>query len=561
MPQRENNRKIRDIIQMVEQTRAEFVAQISLMFAAGGVAWLATGLNFIPLWLVTHYGTVALERAITWRLRDSDRRFDLLVVLVMHLLIAMTYAAMPVYLWFLGKDIYQFAAMVLLVGSTLNVFLVRSQLWYLAICFVGPNAVAVALIAGSVARNSESWAHGVAILCIGAALIAYFVVAVMQAHAGHRQHLQTREKLAQAQKMEALGNLAGGMAHDFNNILNVITGTIELVRSENDLAQVKGQLGHVEEAANRGAALIRQVLSFARKSHLEPDHVDPGRILDEVQAMTQRLISERVEFSFVCDRALPRIRVDAAALVTALLNLVLNARDAIQGPGWITLRCRLQMPTGNQVRPQVVYSVQDNGGGIPADIIDKVTDPFFTTKRKGEGTGLGLSMVAGFAAQSGGALRIKSEVGKGTLVEISLPVDDGVGAEAAPTPEVLLVKPVAHSILVVEDQRELLNLFLMFLKRAGHDVHGAGSGDEALTLLEGGLVPQIVISDVVMPGLVQGRELAQIVRKRLPKTRMVLMSGFDESEFGTGPHLADEVVHLEKPIRLADLLALIQRGA
>lgn len=563
MPKAQRNQKIWDILEVARRGRMEFVAQVVLMTFAGAVAWVTTGVHFIPLWVAAHFGLITVERKLTRRLRNSDSPFALPCVLMAHLAIGAVFAAMPVYLWLQEDEAFHFTGMVLLVGSILNVFLARAQLWYLALCFVLPDAVAIALIAAQIARLAPNLAQAITVWVVAAAILLYLGVALLQAARAHRRHLVTREQLVQSQKMEALGNLAGGMAHDFNNILNVITGTLDLARAERDPARIAAQLDHANAAADRGAALIRQVLSFARKSHLEPRRVDPPAVIAEVETMARRLIPERIAIETAVDPDVPAVRVDEGTLVTALLNLVLNARDAIEGRGRIVLSCTFAPATPPGRRGKVLFSVRDDGHGIAREMIGRVTEPFFTTKPVGEGTGLGLSMVAGFAAQSGGALQIDSHEGAGTEVRILLPLDEGSAPAKPPAPVTRPAPaPVAkpRCVLVVEDQRELLELLQIFLRRSGHEVHAASSGDAALALIEDGVSPDILISDVVMPGQMQGRDLATLVRDRFPQAQIVLMSGFEEGSFGSPACKDADVLFLAKPVRLADLAVALTPG-
>jgi len=561
------NQRIREILEVAQMTRFEFRAQVILLVGTSTIAFLATGLRFIPLWIVVHYAFVALERWVTWQFRESDSRAALALIIVLNLCIGITFAAMPVYLWHQDVEPYQFAGMVLLVGSTLNTFLVRSQLWFQAICFVGPNSLAIALIAFDIARNAPNRAESLTVSVVAAAIITYLAIAILQGMKAHRRFIDTRDRLVQSQKMEALGNLAGGMAHDFNNILNVIMATLDLAQEENDVTSIRRSLDQARASAERGTSLIRQVLSFARKSRLESNRIDPRAVMETVESMSRRLVPDRIGLSFAIAPGVRAIRTDEGALVSAILNLVLNARDAIEGQGNINVTCFTSAGPGpdseDAASPveHVAFRVRDSGRGIPPDLIGRVTDPFFTTKRNREGTGLGLSMVAGFAAQSGGDLRIESEPGMGTSVTILLPVDDRPAEAAEPAPFRPQVAPPANgrSVLVVEDQNDLRELVVRYLNRIGHKVVGAANGDEAIDLLDGGLKPDIVLSDIVMPGNVQGRELAQIVRQRLPGTAIVLMSGFDHQEFGDGVAESSEFEFLPKPVRLADLGQVVER--
>ena len=569
MSTRVTNRRIREILEVAQLTRFEFKAQIILLVGTSAIAFLATRLWFIPIWVVLHYFFVALERMVTRHFRESDSQAALALIIALNLCVGMTFAAMPVYLWHQNQDMYQFAGMVLLVGSTLNTFLVRSQLWFQAVCFVGPNSLAIILIAVDIARKAPTNAGAITVLVIAVAIVTYLGIAVVQGTQAHRRFVDTRDRLMQSQKMEALGNLAGGMAHDFNNILNVIMATLELAQEETDIVSIRRSLEQARRSADRGSSLIRQVLSFARKSRLEANRLDPRAVMETVESMSRRLIPERIGLSFAVSPEVRAIRTDEGALVSAILNLVLNARDAIEGKGEIGVTCF--EATGPEAGSRdgvseagsghIAFRIRDSGRGIPAEMISRVTDPFFTTKRNGEGTGLGLSMVAGFAAQSGGDLRIDSTPGKGTSVTILLPVDDRPPPDVEPPPVAALAAPRLNgrSVLVVEDQHDLRELVVRYLTRIGHDVLGAASGDEAQALLDRGLTPDVVLSDIVMPGSIQGRELARLVRERLPGTAVVLMSGFDHQEFGEGVTDSSEFEFLPKPVRLADLGSVIER--
>jgi PAS domain S-box-containing protein len=374
-------------------------------------------------------------------------------------------------------------------------------------------------------------------------------------------------QLAQSQKMEAVGQLTGGVAHDFNNILTVITGTIEIlaegVADRPDLAAIT-QL--IDEAAARGAGLTSQLLAFARKQPLQPHETDINALMVEAASLLRPTLGEQIEIeSMLEDAAWPAL-VDRSQLVTAVLNLAINARDAMPGGGKLTLE------TGNvmfddayaeqnaeaQPGPYVMVAVSDTGTGIPAALRDKVFEPFFTTKEVGKGTGLGLSMVYGFVKQSGGHVKIYSEEGFGTTIKLYLPRAAGEAkpvAEAAPTAP----RATGHeSILVVEDDRMVRDYVVGQLRSLGYAATAASNAAEALKILDGGAAPDLLFTDVIMPGGVDGRQLADQARRRRPSLKVLFTSGYTQTAIVHHGRLDPGVLLLAKPYRKIDLARKIR---
>jgi PAS domain S-box-containing protein len=378
----------------------------------------------------------------------------------------------------------------------------------------------------------------------------------------------TERQLRQAQKMDAIGQLTGGIAHDFNNILTVITGTIEiLAESVADRPQSAAIARMIDQAAERGAELTRHLLAVARKQPLRPRETDINTLIVETTALLRASLGEHVEIeSMLEDDAWPAL-VDASQLTTALLNLAVNARDAMANGGKLTLE------TGNvlldesyarmqgEVRPgpYVMIAVRDNGSGIPAAIRDKVFEPFFTTKGPGKGTGLGLSMVYGFVKQSGGHLRIHSEEGHGTTIKLYLPRAPAQAAEAAAVAPATAVGG-QETVLIVEDDALVRKYVTAQLQSLGYRTLQAGNAAEALALTESGVDFDLLFTDIIMPGSMNGRQLAHEVARRRANLRVLFTSGYTENAFPDHGRLPPGLLLLAKPYRKSELARMLRQA-
>ena len=372
---------------------------------------------------------------------------------------------------------------------------------------------------------------------------------------------------ASAARLQAVGALAGGIAHDFNNLLSAITGSAEAALARNPDDPAATDLRQVMESAARGAGLVRQLLAFARQQALHPRVVALNEAVEAMAGLLRRLLGSRVRLTVKLDEPGRRVRIDPTQLDQVIMNLALNARDAMPGGGSLHIATGhavvLQpQPLGQDQLPPGRYAtleVADTGGGIPAEILPRIFDPFFTTKREQGGSGLGLSTVHGIVRQSGGFIAAESLPGQGTIFRIWIPRHDGAAEPPpapAPTPPPAVAPPQAADgppILLVEDEPPLLRLAARALRGAGFNVVTASSAEEALELLEGdGPVPCALISDVVMPGL-DGLGLAAQLRARYPALPVLLVSGYAEAALGRD--LAAEGIRLlPKPYGLADLV-------
>ena len=380
---------------------------------------------------------------------------------------------------------------------------------------------------------------------------------------------EIEHQLRQAQKLEAIGQLTGGVAHDFNNILTVITGTIEIlaraVAHDPMLASVARM---IDEAADRGAELTRRLVAFARKQPLEPRSTDINTLVVDSTNLLRPTLGEQVVIELMLDDDVWPALVDPSQLAAALINLALNARDAMPGGGRLTLesanvvldRSYAEMNVDVRPGPYVMITVRDTGTGIPAAIRDKVFEPFFTTKDVGKGTGLGLSMVYGFVKQSGGHVGIESEQGHGTSIRLYLPrahAADAVGAVGAVAPAMPL-EGGKETILVVEDDALVRGYAIAQLESLDYATLAAENAAAALSIIDSGTHIDLMFTDVVMPGGANGRELAEAATRRRPNLKVLFTSGYSEDAIVHDGRLDAGVLLLAKPYRKADLARMVR---
>jgi CheY-like chemotaxis protein len=368
--------------------------------------------------------------------------------------------------------------------------------------------------------------------------------------------------------MEALGQLTGGIAHDFNNILTVITGTIEIladaVEKEPQLAAITRM---IDDAAARGADLTQHLLAFARKQPLQPREVDINTLIIDTAKLLRPTLGEHIEIESVFEDEACVATVDPNQLATAILNLSLNARDAMPNGGKLILETGSAFLDDNyatihgDVRPgrYALIAVSDTGTGIPAAILDKVFNPFFTSKGPGKGTGLGLSMVYGFVKQSAGHIKIYSEEGHGTTIKMYLPPGTGalVASEAA---NAQAVEGGHETILVVEDDKLVRDYVLTQLHSLGYVTLDAANAAEALAIVDAGNEFDLLFTDVIMPGAMNGRQLANELQRRKPGLKVLFTSGYTENAIIHHGRLDTGVLLLAKPYRKSDMAVMIRRA-
>lgn len=385
--------------------------------------------------------------------------------------------------------------------------------------------------------------------------------------------------LRDAQKMQAIGQLTGGIAHDFNNLLTVIMGNLELAR-----ARVEAQhplATNIERAlwaAQRGGTLTGQLLAFARKQPLTPAPIDLSSTLPDMVPLLRRTLGEHIDVRFVDSAGLWPAMADPAQLESAVLNLALNARDAMPGGGRLTIELANKVLDRDYARRHtevvagdyVMVAVSDTGHGMTADIVARVFEPFFTTKTEGRGTGLGLPMVFGFVKQSGGHIKIYSEPGEGTAVKIYLPRAVGVQPAVVQRDSESTDLPFGDAtILVVEDEAGVREIAVAILRSLGYRVLEAADGEEALRVFAANAAAvDMLLSDVVLPGKVRGREVAERITALRPEIKVLFMSGYTENAIVHHGRLDDGVQLLGKPFKreqlarkVAEVLGSVRQAA
>ena len=366
----------------------------------------------------------------------------------------------------------------------------------------------------------------------------------------------TREQLAQAQKMEALGQLTGGIAHDFNNLLMIVSGHAQILqrRLKPNEPRIIQALEAIQTAAKRGENLTRQLLTFARRQSLNPMVVDLRERIDGIGQMLKSSLRGNITLTYDLPSDVWPVEIDIGEFELALVNIAVNARDAMADGGVLSLLVRNVALTRSanvgQLEGQfVALALSDTGSGVAPEHIPKIFEPFFTTKAVGKGTGLGLSQVYGFAHQSGGAVTVASALGRGTTITMYLPRAHAA-LTVAPETTAPLVPQVEGTVLVVEDNREVADVTVGLLEQLGYQALFSESAADALTRLQHGEKIDLVLSDIVMPGGMDGIELAAEVRRRYPDIPVLLTSGYSDAARDAEPRYAI----LRKPFELSDLV-------
>jgi signal transduction histidine kinase/DNA-binding response OmpR family regulator len=369
------------------------------------------------------------------------------------------------------------------------------------------------------------------------------------------ERAEAEAQLRQAQKMEAVGKLTGGVAHDFNNVLQVVSGNLQLL--SRDVAgnlRAEQRLQTAIAAISRGSKLASQLLAFGRRQPLAPKVINLGRLIRSIDDMLRRALGDGVEIDTIISGGLWNTFADAVQVENALLNLAINARDAMDGHGKLTIEAGNAFLDADyaarhaEVDPgqYLMIAVTDTGCGIPSDIIEHVFEPFFTTKPEGQGTGLGLSMVYGFVKQSGGHIKIYSEPGHGTTVRIYLPraqelEDVETNIETGPA------TGGTETVLVVEDDEEVRGTVVDMLSELGYRVLKAKDAQSALAIVESGTPIDVLFTDVVMPGPLRSPELTRKAQERLPNIAVLFTSGYTENAIVHGGRLDQGIELLSKP--------------
>ena len=410
--------------------------------------------------------------------------------------------------------------------------------------------------------------------------------AMAQRVEAERNRTQLEGELRQAQRLEAVGRLAGGVAHDFNNLLAVVISYRDFVADAlGDGHPLQKDLDEIAKAADRGTSLTRQLLVFSRRDLVNPSVLDVNATIGDVITLLSRTLGENIDLRSVLVPHLPPVLADSGELEQVLVNLVVNARDSITGEGTITIETSEQVIDEHAARSHadlhpgqyVKISVTDTGCGIPDDIADRIFEPFFTTKGPGNGTGLGLSTVYGIVSRYGGCITVYSEVGVGTAFKVYLPAtetetetDTDAGVVAVPSTEPRATEPRAtepddqtppqgsgETVLLVEDEDAVRSACRRILEHAGFRVLEASNGSQALDHLEDRAI-DLLLTDVVMPGGVSGRDLAERLHHERPHLPVLFMSGYNADAIATRGVLRAGVNVVEKPFTSGELLGKVR---
>lgn len=404
----------------------------------------------------------------------------------------------------------------------------------------------------------------------GRNLIRANLINISHRKAGLAMERNLRDQLTASQRMEAIGKLTGGVAHDFNNLLAVIMGNLELLQE--DLGNETGSalIQPCIDATRRGADLTRSMLSYAGKAPLKPVLTDLNALVDQTQALAGRTLPSNIEIVTNLCSTLRPVKIDPSAADSALLNLLINAKDAMPEGGKITLQTKnifldsgdqdhlnMQLSKGNYVE----VSVTDNGTGIDQESLEKAFEPFFTTKPVGEGSGLGLPMVSGFMRQSGGSIVVSSQMGQGTTFKLYFPTAQEVAEQPA-----TLAQPVplpSHQgarILMAEDERAVAKVLQTMLTKAGYQVHTTPSGDAAFAKYKADGGFDLLLTDMIMPGALQGAGLAQALRDQDPDLPVIFMTGYASEPNRKSDRMSPEEIRLLKPIHRETLLGTVAKA-
>ncbi len=378
---------------------------------------------------------------------------------------------------------------------------------------------------------------------------------------------QLEDQLRQSQKMEAIGQLAGGIAHDFNNLLTVIDGYTELILNNKKLTgSQRNYVGQIKNASERAGAMTKQLLAFGRRQLLQPRVLKMNRLVTDISKMLQRLLGEKIELSLRLKAKSSTIKADLSQIEQVIMNLCINARDAMPDGGKLVIETdRVHIDDdyvwrheGSRLGDFVVLKISDTGIGIPKNIQERIFEPFFTTKGKNKGTGLGLATVYGIIKQSGGNIWVYSEPGRGTSFKIYLPV---FSVKAEPKPELkhkVELRPERFKILVVEDEMMVRELVVESLENFGYIVLSAANGEEAIRLYKNHKDEiELILTDVVMPGL-SGKQLIEAISKISEDFRVLYMSGYTDDIIGSQGELSPDAPFIEKPFSPTQLIEKIQ---
>ncbi|HMN82325.1 MAG TPA: ATP-binding protein, partial [Burkholderiaceae bacterium] len=389
------------------------------------------------------------------------------------------------------------------------------------------------------------------------------------------QRTQTEEALSHSQRLESVGQLTGGLAHDFNNLLTVIQGNLQVLEEQPAItgnAFAQDLVGAATRASRRGAELTSKLLAFSRRQVLQPTAIDVRGLLESLAGMLRRTLDQRIRIEVDVAADCPPVLADAGQLESALLNIAINARDAMPDGGLLrfaaapctalpdALRAEFEPSPVSEEEPLVSIEISDSGAGMTPEVRERVFEPFFTTKEAGRGTGLGLSTVYGFVRQSGGAIAIDSAPGEGTLVTLFLPQPTGLPAACAGEEETVDAIPAGLPVLLVEDDAEVRRVIDTFLRTLGCEPTVVASGEQALVTLAGGQQFGLLLSDIALGAGMRGTELARQVQAAHPAMPVLLMSGYSAELIEADRDSPPQWELLQKPCSREELARAITRA-
>lgn len=550
----------------------EYRMQVVLVGICVMLAWGLLGLWQVAVWFVAVYGLSTVERHLHRRRQQQYSRRLHLFYIALGTTIASCASLLPVFLWTFEDRIYHFAAAVYMIGAVLNTFVLRAQAWPALLCYAIPNGLALFAVAIMFFTQDGLSVHTVIGLVLAAVITSYLVIMVQESVRRVEAKRKITRDLLQAQKAETVANFAGGVAHDFNNLLGVIQASLEQAKDEKDASERRALVDQAIAAVGRGSGLTKQLLAVGRRTEMETKKIDMKSFTEELSQFLKRVIPSSINLQVTYDQSLSTIESEPTLLQSMLLNLAMNARDAMGDVGSLKVRIYRTEITERQVvlagrllpGTYATFSVEDDGKGIGPDIFGRILQPFFSTRPNGEGTGLGLAMVLGFSQQVGGALDVVSQEGEGTIVRFFLPIPHNPLELPETKPkDVVSQQDVARSsqkILLVEDEAVFRQTIDRFLTGQGHSVLSCENGDAAFKSVEDGYRPDAVLTDLVMPGSRQGSDLILEIREFLPEATMILMTGYafnhDTSAFSSSGDTNNYI--LEKPFKLSELEHLLR---
>lgn len=543
-------------------------AEILLMFVGCIAGWYFLELWPLLPWFVATYTLLMTDRWLLLRESDAPARRRYRQHLSLSCLAVATSSTLPLFLWFQGTPAYQFAAMAFLACAILNTFLIRTMSLPLTLCYLIPNAIVLMVMAASFFWHpTTTLVEASLVLLVAVFAVGYFVSSALESLQQHRQQLATQQQLAMAQKFETVSTLSAGIAHDFNNLLGVISGNLELLGDEAETPAAQRLISSGLLATERAAALTERLLHFGGGAPLHRKLVNSANLLVEMSETWRQLLPIRIELRAQIDHDLGFVFVDEDVFRATLASIVLNANDAIDENGSISILAKrwdslkpfngyLQKDT--KTKDFIRISVMDTGRGIEPERLAKLFDPYFSNKRAEEGAGLGLAKVLGFLNQSGGDIRIESTAGKGTVFDLLLPIADMDASSVAAAEKTqvrdVFTDPATHDgtlqILIVEDEQQLLDVVSEKLISEGYAVSTAKTGDEAVELLIQNKRFDLVLTDVVLPGDVQGPDIVERFAAAFPGTKFIVMSGYTPSESWASEAAKARAVLLKKPTSL-----------